>query len=368
MAARFHRVVSAEMQTQRVKRKPRPPRVDSSSGWTLRYALGAYLVSLAVGAALAGALTGGELRLGLGVLGVDAAMLACLLPLHRSRRLSARDLGLRRSPPAEAVGLVVVSVIAIGILDVAWSHAAPRLPVTPLLATLHESVAAEVLGAFAAGICAPVVEEIFFRGLLYRTLRNRMSVARAALLAGVMFGAVHATTYPLSTLPPKMAFGVVACLLYESTGSLYPGIALHSLIDASAFEVAISGHNRIVLPAFALLGVVLLVYAGVRRVRSARASGSISRSSLRQWLLLTLAVAFSAIAMFMVAVAVSIALEGGAHTHVAAMVVAVIFVLACAAFAAWLARRSWRGMRAPGDPSRADSPPGAQQAGEGARI
>jgi membrane protease YdiL (CAAX protease family) len=251
----------------RVRRKRRPPpRVD---GWTVRYALSAYLVVLAVAVIAAVALTVGQLRLGVGVFVVDGVMIATLVPLSRTRGLRGRELGLRPSEPVRSVGLVFLSVIAFFVVSAVWGHATKQA-VTPFAATLHESIAAKVLGGFAVVVCAPVVEEIFFRGLLYRSLRNRMSVPRAAIVAGVLFGAAHATTYPLHTLPPKLAFGIIACLLYEYSGSLYPGIALHCFVDAVAFEFAISGHDAVVFPVFLVLGASLLLYGGIRRRRPAR--------------------------------------------------------------------------------------------------
>lgn len=50
------------------------------------------------------------------------------------------------------------------------------------------SVATEVLTGFAVAVCAAVIEEIFFRGLLYRAFRNRSGIAPAALINGIMFG------------------------------------------------------------------------------------------------------------------------------------------------------------------------------------
>jgi hypothetical protein len=62
-----------------------------------------------------------------------------------------------------------------------------------------------------------------------------------------MFSFVHITSYPLDTLPVKAAFEIMTCLLYERTGSLLPGIALHSFVDASAIDVSLSGNDLIVL-------------------------------------------------------------------------------------------------------------------------
>jgi len=159
----------------------------------------------------------------------------------------------RRQAPA-AIGLVVAALMFYLVLSVVWTQAVLGHGANPFVPQIHESTAAEVLTGFAVAICAPVVEEIFFRGLLYRALRNRLNVAGAAVIVGVLFGMVHASTYPLDSLLPKAAFGVVACLLYERTGSLYPSIALHCLVDASGFEAATSHGN---------VGIVYLVFVGL---------------------------------------------------------------------------------------------------------
>jgi membrane protease YdiL (CAAX protease family) len=120
-----------------------------------------------------------------------------------------------------------------------------------------------VLTGVALCLSAPIVEEIFFRGFLYRSLRNRLPVLPAALIIGVVFGLGH-TQYPLLERPQQAAFGIIACLLYERSGSLLPGIALHILIDASAFEFALTGTAWIV-PSVFLVGGVVVLYGAPRR-------------------------------------------------------------------------------------------------------
>lgn len=79
-------------------------------------------------------------------------------------------------------------------------------------------------------LCAPVFEELLFRGFVYTALRNRLGVASAALLDGVLFALPHYSgTEHATDLPAYGAFGVAACLLYERTGSLFPAIALHAV-------------------------------------------------------------------------------------------------------------------------------------------
>ena len=82
-------------------------------------------------------------------------------------------------------------------------------------------------------IAAPVSEEILFRGMVFGGLRNHMPRIAAALIAGVIFGALHAIT-GLSAVPPLVFFGFVLCLLYEKTGSIVPGILLHMLNNSVA--------------------------------------------------------------------------------------------------------------------------------------
>lgn len=92
-----------------------------------------------------------------------------------------------------------------------------------------------VIGILVVGL-APVVEEVFFRGFFYGALRTRFSFVPAALINGLVFGAVHAPTGP-EAVPPLIALGFAFCLAYEATGSILPCIALHTLNNMLAFGV-----------------------------------------------------------------------------------------------------------------------------------
>jgi uncharacterized protein len=82
-------------------------------------------------------------------------------------------------------------------------------------------------------VAAPISEEICFRGMLYGGLREKLPRLGAALIAGLLFGALHALT-GVTAVPPLIAFGFVLCLLYEKTGSIVPGILLHMLNNSVA--------------------------------------------------------------------------------------------------------------------------------------
>lgn len=80
---------------------------------------------------------------------------------------------------------------------------------------------------------AAIAEEIAFRGMLFGGLRERLPRVPAALVAGTVFGLLHAFT-GLSAVPPLIALGAIFCLLYEKTGSIVPGILLHMLNNSLA--------------------------------------------------------------------------------------------------------------------------------------
>ena len=82
-------------------------------------------------------------------------------------------------------------------------------------------------------VLAPISEEICFRGMLFGGLRTKLPTLPAALVGGLVFGALHALT-GLSAVPPLIVFGFLLCLLYEKTGSVVPGIVLHMLNNSVA--------------------------------------------------------------------------------------------------------------------------------------
>jgi membrane protease YdiL (CAAX protease family) len=240
-----------------------PTPTARSQQWSARYALIAYVCTFAATITLAAVVyfgLGVKVPVGASVLTVDAILLSALLPLRRRGGLSREDLGLRTAPAARSFGLVVVGLLAYMVISVLWIAIVRPHGVAGQFANVgHESTILTVLIVIGAAVSAPIVEEVFFRGLLYRSLRNRLAILPAALLAGALFGLVHITSYPLDTLPVKGAFGVIACLLYERTGSLLPGIALHWFIDASITDLALTGSDSIVLlVSVALMGLTMI--------------------------------------------------------------------------------------------------------------
>jgi membrane protease YdiL (CAAX protease family) len=90
-----------------------------------------------------------------------------------------------------------------------------------------------LIGVLVVGI-APFIEEFFFRGFFYGALRTRFTFLAAAAIDGLVFGVVHAPT-GVEAVPPLMALGFALCVAYEATGSILPGVVLHTLNNMIAF-------------------------------------------------------------------------------------------------------------------------------------
>lgn len=100
----------------------------------------------------------------------------------------------------------------------------------------HRATALLVASGVLVIVVAPFAEEIFFRGFVYRAIRNRAGVAGATAIVAFIFGAVHYSgPDTLVVLPVLALLGATFCILYERTGSLYPAIALHVINNAIAF-------------------------------------------------------------------------------------------------------------------------------------
>jgi CAAX protease family protein len=268
--------------------RPAWPRPSARSlEWSARYALTAFTIAF-IAVILLGLvlryLVGVHVEVGVGVLMVDAILLMGLVPLARKRGLSLSDLGVRPTIALRSLWLVVLAFVAYLVLAGLWTLAfisRSEQRAANILSGIHHLGTFDlVLTVIAVSLSAPIVEEIFFRGLLYRSLRNRLPVPQAALVAGLLFGLVHITGYPLITLPIKAAFGVIACLLYERTGSLLPGIALHSFVDASAVDFSLTGNDIIVLIVAGSLTTTLLLRAALlKTIRTPKTSVPLADAS-----------------------------------------------------------------------------------------
>jgi membrane protease YdiL (CAAX protease family) len=86
-----------------------------------------------------------------------------------------------------------------------------------------------VVIAITAVVVAPLVEELFFRGLLLRALQRRLSAPAAVAISGVTFGALHLLDPgAYAVLPALVALGMLSGVFAVRTGNLSRSILLHA--------------------------------------------------------------------------------------------------------------------------------------------
>jgi membrane protease YdiL (CAAX protease family) len=173
---------------------------------------------------------------------------------HRGWRTSLRIVPDARVGREVAIGAglgVVVRIVA-GI--VAAAVIAVLAAVTNQDVDVPEQVTTDLRGfqlvvfALFAAVVAPITEEFLFRGLIYRSIRDRHGVALGAVVSAVLFGAIHYVPGPwpdaLALQVTMVVTGLGLAWVYERRKTLLAPIVGHA--------------------AFNLIAVVVIVYDALR--------------------------------------------------------------------------------------------------------
>ncbi|HEV2998007.1 MAG TPA: CPBP family intramembrane glutamic endopeptidase, partial [Solirubrobacteraceae bacterium] len=167
-------------------------------------------------------------------------------------------------------GLLVFLTLGVFLLfSVVWAAVLDVKTQEELLKNLGVDRSAILLvgGAVLTCVVAPICEEVLFRGFIFSALSSWRGAWPAAILTGVLFGAVHAGSAPAVDLAPLAFLGFALCVLYRATGSLYPCVAAHSISNSIAFaSLDHWGLWEALLLVAAALGLVALVALALRAV------------------------------------------------------------------------------------------------------
>jgi membrane protease YdiL (CAAX protease family) len=93
----------------------------------------------------------------------------------------------------------------------------------------------------AVGVIGPLVEELFFRGLLLQVLQDKYGAAIAVIISALTFGLMHAQATLASSLYTVLftaALGAVFAILRIRTGRLGPAIAAHMMFNTVNLTLA----------------------------------------------------------------------------------------------------------------------------------
>jgi membrane protease YdiL (CAAX protease family) len=167
---------------------------------------------------------------------VDGVILLVVLALAGFDR---RLLGLRRprSIP-QALRLLGAAIVLVYVFEIAYSavtHPGNEQGLTP---SHWESAHASAYVVNGVVICTviPLVEELTFRGLGYSVLEP-FGKWPAIIAVGLLFGLAHGL---IVSLPVIAVFGMVLAWIRSVTGSVIPGMLLHSLFNLIALVAAVT--------------------------------------------------------------------------------------------------------------------------------
>jgi membrane protease YdiL (CAAX protease family) len=173
------------------------------------------------------------------------------------RRL--RDLGLRLHPGwlGNFGKGAVLAVLILGVIF-AFSLAVGSLRVEGLARPAPEggSVIVYLIGALLAFLTVGVYEELMFRGYVLQRLNDRTGKIAAVLVSSIIFALLHGFNPGADVfgIINTIGIGVILCVLYFRTGSLWMAIGFHAAWNFALgyiYSVPVSG-----IPLYGILDVV----------------------------------------------------------------------------------------------------------------
>lgn len=93
---------------------------------------------------------------------------------------------------------------------------------------------ARLMAFLSLVVLTPLFEELLFRGVLFKGLRQRLPLWVAIIFTSFIFAVAHGQ---LNVAIDTFALSVFLCLLVEKTGSIAPAILLHALKNGLAFYI-----------------------------------------------------------------------------------------------------------------------------------
>jgi uncharacterized protein len=148
--------------------------------------------------------------------------------------------GLKTTPALPALGWTLLIYVGFWLLAGATLLILGEPEEQQLVRDIQDEDSLAVLAVYAGLSCfiAPVCEELFFRGFMFRALAERIHFVWAAIVSGGVFGISHAAGSPATSLVVLSFFGIALCLLLWRTASLLPCIMLHAFNNSVSFGLA----------------------------------------------------------------------------------------------------------------------------------
>jgi membrane protease YdiL (CAAX protease family) len=192
-------------------------------------------------------------------------------------RLSPATFGLRLpSALGPAIGWTLAAYGAFWVAAIIVGIAFGNPEEQDIVIDLKAEDSLSVLIGFGVMTCvvAPIAEEFFFRGFMFRVLAERTNVALGSVVTGAIFGLVHLPSGDLVGVLVLSLFGVALCLVLWRTASLLPCIMLHAFHNSISFGFTkeLPWWGFLLLIAGSVMTTLALSLVAMRAVPSARRS------------------------------------------------------------------------------------------------
>ena len=211
-----------------------PPSPPKPASWTANdtwLGLGLLLIALAAYFAAVAQFAGSKTLSLFVVATFEFILLIPIAVIFAIRKVAWVELGLRqfdRNALALGCGLLVGVYILVIINNLIMMALGVVTQADVIMDILGE-IDSPLLFAFVTAIAAPVTEELFFRGFLFKGFREKYGWVNALMFSSIIFALFHGQ---IATLIPTFLLGALFAYIYQRTESVLPGMILHFTVNS----------------------------------------------------------------------------------------------------------------------------------------
>lgn len=172
----------------------------------------------------------------LAVMGLSTLLLLCMLRMIQPESSPIKMLKGRKILETTLITYLALIPLQFMIWGYGWllGDAGFKAPTNPIMFFNSEL---DLLLLFTAiVILAPLIEEIFFRGYLFKLFQDKLGDNPAIFLTAILFAAAHFNLY---TFLPILIMGGVMGWARKRSGSIVPSLTMHALNNLIALSVVI---------------------------------------------------------------------------------------------------------------------------------
>jgi membrane protease YdiL (CAAX protease family) len=172
----------------------------------------------------------------LAVLALSGLLLICMLRMIMPETSPLKMMKGEKVLETTLIMYLILIPLQVLIWGYGWllGDAGYKAPTNPFM---HFTSASSLIAVFTAiVILAPIIEEVFFRGYLFKLLQDKLGDNPAIFLTAILFSAVHFNIY---TFFPILVMGGLMGWARKRTGSVVPSLIFHAMNNLTALCVVI---------------------------------------------------------------------------------------------------------------------------------